>query len=254
MGATNTLQSQTETAKYYIPNWVENFESGKSKNYNNKSQCYMPCKQGLGLRRILRHEYGAALYGAWCSIIQLLSRQHKPRNGYLTHDGTLNGKSLTAEDISIATDIPEKYITELIDVCCSDSVGWICTTTIGIPEGYQDTTIVERTSVCDGKGKGKGEGKGEGRGKGELDLDFDKFWNAYPKQRSKHTAMVAFVNAGDRPPIDEMLEIITKHQNSDEWKKDAGKFIPNPAKWLTEGCWNDVMTYSENETFVSRFK
>lgn len=245
-----TQQIQTATSKqiptYYIPDWNEYFESGKSVTYNNKSQCYMPCKQGLGLRRILRHKDGAALYGAWCAIIHLLSRQHKPRNGYLTHDGDEEGKPLTAEDISIATDIAEKYIKELIIVCVSDAVSWIRSTTVLLPDSYHTPTIVNQNAVCEGKGEGEGKGRCEGKGEGET--DFDIFWKAYPKKKSKKIAKRAFVKAKEKPPIDKLLKIVAEHAASDDWKKDNGDFIPYPASWLNGGCWDDILKITTQPT------
>ena len=83
--------------------------------------------------------------------------------------------------------------------------------------------------------------------------EFDTFWKVYPNKKAKQSAMVAWVNASDRPPIGQLLEIIQKHQESEEWTKDDGRFIPAPAKWLSGGCWDDELKPKKAE-FVSRFK
>ena len=38
-----------------------------------------------------------------------------------------------------------------------------------------------------------------------------------------------------------MLSAIAKHKNTDQWKKDNGQFIPNPASWLNARRWEDEM-------------
>jgi len=64
---------------YRVQMWEANFEGAKSKSYNNKTSCSMPTKHGLGFKRLVTDVDGAAMFGAWCALMQLLSRQHKPK-------------------------------------------------------------------------------------------------------------------------------------------------------------------------------
>jgi hypothetical protein len=74
-----------------------------------------------------------------------------------------------------------------------------------------------------------------------LDTDFDSFWKMYPKKIGKKAALRAFQNArkSGLPEIHVVVSAIEKHRKSDQWRRDGGKFIPNPATWLNQGRWDD---------------
>ena len=108
-----------------IKKWETHFEGAKSKTYNNKSSCTMPCKHNLGYKRLVKSKNGAALFGAWCALIQVLSRHDKPRAGYLTHDGTKTGTPYTSEDLEILCDIKSELFTDLLEKCKSEPIAWV---------------------------------------------------------------------------------------------------------------------------------
>jgi len=125
---------------YRVADWDKVFEGAKSRTYNNKTSCQIPNKHGLGYRKLIRRKDGPAIFGAWCALVQVLSRQEKPRQGYCTDTGRILGKPYTPEDLELLTDIPAKYFSALFDVCSQPSVGWLLTEE-RIPEGYRkDTT------------------------------------------------------------------------------------------------------------------
>lgn len=69
---------------------------------------------------------------------------------------------------------------------------------------------------------------------------FDRFWSAYPKKVAKPAARKAF----DRLKPDDgliglMLAALEKHKATDQWTRDGGQFIPNPATWLNQKRWED---------------
>jgi hypothetical protein len=66
---------------------------------------------------------------------------------------------------------------------------------------------------------------------------FADFWNAYPKKVGKGAAEKAWTKVV--APIDILMAAITKQKNSEQWRKDDGKFIPNPATWLNQKRWLD---------------
>jgi hypothetical protein len=136
---------------YQVVGWDQHFEGAKSKTYSNKTSCQMPTKHGLGYRRMVRSKNGAAMFGAWCALIQVLSRHSKPRHGYCTDTGRIPGRHYTADDLECLTDIPSGVFAEMLKVASSDAVGWLktCenieetgpTDTMRIPCGYHaDTT------------------------------------------------------------------------------------------------------------------
>ena len=36
-----------------------------------------------------------------------------------------------------------------------------------------------------------------------------------------------------------MLDAVSAQSESDQWRKDGGQFIPNPATWLNQSRWED---------------
>ena len=123
---------------YQIVDWEQNFEGAKSKTYNNKSQCMMPTKHGLGFKKLIKSgRNGVALFGAWCALIQVCSRHPKPRQGYCTDTGGIAGNPYTSEDLEMMTCIPSKTFDELFQVAVNPEVAWL-----RILQGYHEDTAV----------------------------------------------------------------------------------------------------------------
>jgi len=159
------------TQIYQVKGWDEHFESAKSRTYNAKRQTYCPNKHGLGYRLLVRQTdpvRGAALFGAWRAMTDVLSRQPVPRQGYCTDTGRADGLPLTPLMFEALTDIPAELFTEMIRVASSQEVDWLRVTNGEIPQGYHaDTTGIpqgkrESGLACEGECKGNGEGKGFG--------------------------------------------------------------------------------------------
>jgi hypothetical protein len=68
---------------------------------------------------------------------------------------------------------------------------------------------------------------------------FDTFWKVYPKKVGKRDALRAWQRAKDKPPIEAIVQKIEECKRSEQWRKDNGQFIPNPATWLNQGRWED---------------
>ncbi len=70
--------------------------------------------------------------------------------------------------------------------------------------------------------------------------DFSIFWEIYPKHRAKIDAMKAWKQTEKiRPCIEELLGAIRVQEQSPEWLKDGGAYVPYPASWLRGGRWMD---------------
>lgn len=70
--------------------------------------------------------------------------------------------------------------------------------------------------------------------------DFTTFWLAYPKRKSKGAAEKAFKNVN--PDKELMLIILTaieRANQSADWLKADGQYIPYPATWLNAKGWED---------------
>ncbi len=70
--------------------------------------------------------------------------------------------------------------------------------------------------------------------------DFTWFWSAYPKKVNKGTAEKAFNKLyKELPDIKKLIELLELKKNSEQWKKDTGKYIPYPSSWLNAKGWED---------------
>jgi len=131
---------------YQVKNWDKFFEGAKSKTYKNKTLCSMPTKHGLGYRRIVSQKHGAGIFGAWCALIQLLSRHDAKREGYCTDTGRIDGVPYTPEDLQMMTLIPAAYFAMMFDICSSQVVDWLDVVDTRILEGYHEDTLVPLNS------------------------------------------------------------------------------------------------------------
>lgn len=66
---------------------------------------------------------------------------------------------------------------------------------------------------------------------------FDVFWQAYPKKVGKLAAKKAFDKAN--VPVETLLDALERQKCGEQWQKNNGQFIPNPATWLNQGRWED---------------
>jgi hypothetical protein len=72
--------------------------------------------------------------------------------------------------------------------------------------------------------------------------EFELFWHAYPKKAGKDAAFRAW-KAKKRekrlPPVAELIAKVEQFKSSEQWQRDGGQYIPNPATWLNQGRWMD---------------
>ena len=69
---------------------------------------------------------------------------------------------------------------------------------------------------------------------------FEKFWNSYPKKKSKGQAEKAFLKINpDEQLLAMIIATIEQAKTSEDWIKESGKYIPYPATWLNAKGWED---------------
>lgn len=89
------------------------------------------------------------------------------------------------------------------------------------------------------EGKGR-EGKGKGTEGEILGGGFEKFWDSYPKKKSKGQAKRAWQRLKPTEQLRErILAALEQAKTSAEWAKDQGRYIPHPATWLNAEGWED---------------
>jgi hypothetical protein len=105
---------------------------------------------------------------------------------------------------------------------------------VTITRNAQSEAESEAESIEEKNTKKKKAGYGE---------DFERFWKAYPRKKAKGQAYRAWTKTkGNRPPLSELLEIVTRQANSPDWLRDGGQYIPYPATWLNGASWDDEDT------------
>lgn len=74
---------------------------------------------------------------------------------------------------------------------------------------------------------------------------FDTFWSVYPKKVGKKAARTAWKRIKmDKALFDRIIAAVEKAKQSQQWKKNGGQYIPNPATWLNQGRWDDELPIS----------
>lgn len=79
------------------------------------------------------------------------------------------------------------------------------------------------------------------------DAEFEKFWSAYPTKVGKQPARKAFDKV--KVPVETLVAAIERQKCSSQWSKDGGQYIPNPATWLNQQRWEDVLPEAERNAW-----
>lgn len=70
--------------------------------------------------------------------------------------------------------------------------------------------------------------------------DFELFWQNFPRRIAKGDARKAWAQTqAIRPDMKTVIAAIQKQCQTEQWRKDGGKFIPYPATWLRAERWDD---------------
>lgn len=78
---------------------------------------------------------------------------------------------------------------------------------------------------------------------------FDAFWSAYPKKTGKGAAKKAFEKVN--VDLGTLLAAVERQKMSDQWRRENGRYIPNPSTWLNQERWEDELPGSESHVAVS---
>ena len=86
---------------------------------------------------------------------------------------------------------------------------------------------------------------------------FERFYNAYPKKKSKGRALNWFkTHKPESSLVDTMIENLEKQKLTIDWQKQNGRYIPYPATWLNSRGWENEIDPQElvdiSEKSVSR--
>lgn len=71
------------------------------------------------------------------------------------------------------------------------------------------------------------------------DSFFEKFWQAYPKKAGKKPCAGIWSRKKLDRHIDAVMSGLNAYKASEQWRRDNGKYIPNPSTFLNQERWND---------------
>lgn len=76
---------------------------------------------------------------------------------------------------------------------------------------------------------------------------FDKFWQAYPKKVSKKEAQKSWKKINPSLELfEKILKALEMVKQTEQWKKDNGKYVPYPATWLNQERWTDEINMMQD--------
>lgn len=86
----------------------------------------------------------------------------------------------------------------------------------------------------------------------KTDGAFDSFWSIYPKKAAKPAALKAFKSAKINGHLPDVLAHVGIMSASEDWTKNSGQYVPNPATYLNQRRWEDeaAPATAQRETFV----
>ncbi len=88
---------------------------------------------------------------------------------------------------------------------------------------------------------------------------FEEFWAAYPKKTGKQAAFKSWQRVKPTAELHaKIIKAVATAKRTEQWQRENGRFIPNPATWLNQGRWDDeyeevTQPYGSNSQH-SRFK
>lgn len=83
-----------------------------------------------------------------------------------------------------------------------------------------------------------------------IEESFNRFWTVYPKKVAKQDSLKAWKKVKPCAELVEKIVSAVKAQSaSEQWTKENGQYIPNPATWLNRGQWDD-----EVKTAASKYR
>ena len=83
-----------------------------------------------------------------------------------------------------------------------------------------------------------------------IEVRFAEFWKEYPKKVAKATALKAWKRLKPTAELhDAIMHALDAQKRSEQWRRENGRFIPNPATWLNGGYWeNEIEEVTADET------
>lgn len=76
---------------------------------------------------------------------------------------------------------------------------------------------------------------------------FAEFWSAYPKKVGKKAALTSWRRLKpDAALFERIMHAVINAKRSEQWIREGGRYIPNPATWINQGRWDDELAPADH--------
>lgn len=80
---------------------------------------------------------------------------------------------------------------------------------------------------------------------------FNEFWAAYPKKIGKAAAKKSWARVKPTAELhSSIMKAVEAQKRSEQWHRENGRYIPNPATWLNQGRWDDEIKTEYSNTRI----
>ncbi len=111
---------------YRIANWRENFENVRTSKFGIRLHIDICTKYGsYEIRHLLKHTDGGWHFTFWILLLEWHARTTSPREGWLTHNGKVDGVPLIPQDLHEELRIPVKYVKTALERLSTPPISWI---------------------------------------------------------------------------------------------------------------------------------
>jgi hypothetical protein len=203
----------------------------------------------------LRLKYGAQGYGIYWYCLELIARNVEKHNltFELEHDA-----ELIADDFKLSTELTQHIMQFLVEIGLFENTNGIisCLKMASRTDEYTQKLIQSVKKTPDNIERVSGQNprmsvlieqnrideirldkKIKPLRSNDLDDGFEEFWQAYPKKVGKEAARKSWGKY--KPNLELVLHTLEWQIESDQWRRNDGQFIPNPATYLNQGRWQD---------------
>jgi len=127
MGAVQTEEPVVNRTVWRVANWVDNFETPYTR-YSHKVDrtLFQNSHSGLSYRRLMEFgREGALAFAGFVVTVELLMTHLAPRYGFLTKDGSIDGRPLDVRDLCLRTGMTKTAIRLMFKHVTTELVGWL---------------------------------------------------------------------------------------------------------------------------------
>lgn len=89
---------------------------------------------------------------------------------------------------------------------------------------------------------GTPSGEADGGTDAECEKRFERFWSCYPRHVGKNAAREEFLKLSPSEELTEkIIAAVSAQRASEQWRREGGRFIPNPTTYLSQARWEDEL-------------